>query len=70
LISNTGAKKKNIIRKERSWIIELSLAAQWLAKEESISRDLLRSCDSGETKHLISFDDAVAHGITNVKPEI
>ena len=52
LISH-GAKKENILRKSVPGSFELSLAAQWMAKEEIIDA-------------VICICDAVAHGITNV----
>jgi 6,7-dimethyl-8-ribityllumazine synthase len=62
-----GAKKKNIIRKNVPGSFELSLAAQWLAKEESIDAVICLGCViQGETKHFDFICDAVAHGITNV----
>jgi 6,7-dimethyl-8-ribityllumazine synthase len=62
-----GAKKKNIIRKNVPGSFELSLAAQWLAQEESIDAVICLGCViQGETKHFDFICDAVAHGVTNV----
>ena len=66
LIDN-GAKKENIIRKNVPGSFELTLAAQWLAQEESIDAVICLGCViQGETKHFDFICDAVAHGITNV----
>ncbi|MEP0712690.1 6,7-dimethyl-8-ribityllumazine synthase [Algoriphagus sp.] len=66
LIEN-GAKKENIIRKNVPGSFELTLAAQWLAQEESIDAVICLGCViQGETKHFDFICDAVAHGITNV----
>lgn len=62
-----GAKKDNIIRKNVPGSFELTLAAQWLAQEESIDAVICLGCViQGETKHFDFICDAVAHGITNV----
>ncbi|RAI95290.1 6,7-dimethyl-8-ribityllumazine synthase [Algoriphagus yeomjeoni] len=62
-----GAKKGNIIRKNVPGSFELTLAAQWLAQEESIDAVICLGCViQGETKHFDFICDAVAHGITNV----
>ncbi len=62
-----GAKKENIIRKSVPGSFELSLAAQWMAKEEIIDAVICIGCVvQGETKHFDFICDAVAHGITNV----
>ncbi len=62
-----GAKKENIIRKNVPGSFELTLAAQWLAQEESIDAVICLGCViQGETKHFDFICDAVAHGITNV----
>lgn len=66
LISH-GAKKENILRKSVPGSFELSLAAQWMAKEEIIDAVICIGCVvQGETKHFDFICDAVAHGITNV----
>lgn len=66
LISH-GAKKDNILRKSVPGSFELSLAAQWMAKEEIIDAVICIGCVvQGETKHFDFICDAVAHGITNV----
>lgn len=62
-----GAVKSNILRKNVPGSFELSLAAQWMAQEESIDAVLCIGCVvQGETKHFDFICDAVAHGITNV----
>lgn len=64
---DNGAKKENIIRKNVPGSFELTLAAQWLAQEESIDAVICLGCViQGETKHFDFICDAVAHGITNV----
>ena len=66
LISH-GAKKENILRKSVPGSFELSLAAQWMAKEEIIDAVICIGCVvQGETKHFDFICDAVAHGNTNV----
>lgn len=62
-----GAKKNNIVRKNVPGSFELSLAAQWMAQEESIDAVICIGCVvQGETKHFDFICEAVAHGITNV----
>ncbi|WP_339697877.1 6,7-dimethyl-8-ribityllumazine synthase [Algoriphagus aquimarinus] len=62
-----GAKKENIIRRNVPGSFELTLAAQWLAQEESIDAVICLGCViQGETKHFDFICGAVAHGITNV----
>lgn len=62
-----GATKANIIRKSVPGSFELSLGAQWMAKEEAIDAVICIGCVvQGETKHFDFICDAVAHGITNV----
>ncbi len=62
-----GAKKENIIRRNVPGSFELSLAAQWLAKEDAIDAVICLGCViQGETKHFDFICDAVAHGLTNV----
>ncbi|MBO3699801.1 6,7-dimethyl-8-ribityllumazine synthase [Roseivirga sp. E12] len=62
-----GAKKANIVRKSVPGSFELSLGAQWMAKEEAIDAVICIGCVvQGETKHFDFICDAVAHGITNV----
>jgi len=64
---DNGAKKENIIRRNVPGSFELTLAAQWLAQEESIDAVICLGCViQGETKHFDFICDAVAHGITNV----
>jgi len=66
LISH-GADKANIVRKNVPGSFELSLAAQWMAQEESIDAVICIGCVvQGETKHFDFICDAIAHGITNV----
>lgn len=62
-----GVKKENITRKNVPGSFELSLAAQWMAQDESIDAVICLGCViQGETKHFDFICDAVAHGITNV----
>lgn len=62
-----GAQKSNIIRKSVPGSFELSLGAQWMAKEEVIDAVICIGCVvQGETKHFDFICEAVAHGITNV----
>ncbi|MFY0591742.1 6,7-dimethyl-8-ribityllumazine synthase [Roseivirga sp.] len=62
-----GADKKNIVRKNVPGSFELSIAAQWMAQEESVDAVICIGCVvQGETKHFDFICDAVAHGITNV----
>ncbi len=62
-----GAQKSNIIRKSVPGSFELSLGAQWMAKEEAIDAVICIGCVvQGETKHFDFICEAVAHGITNV----
>lgn len=66
LIQN-GAVKKNIIRKNVPGSFELSLAAQWVAQDESIDAVICLGCViQGETRHFDFICDAVANGITQV----
>lgn len=66
LLSN-GAKKENIIRKDVPGSFELSLGAQYLAADDSISAVICLGCViQGETRHFDFICDAVAHGVTNV----
>ena len=62
-----GAKKENISRKSVPGSYELSLGAQWLAKENSIDAVICLGCViQGETPHFDYICQAVANGITNV----
>jgi len=66
LISH-GADKANIVRKNVPGSFELSLAAQWMAQEESIDAVICIGCVvQGETKHFDFICDAIANGITKV----
>lgn len=62
-----GAEKKNIFRKNVPGSFELSLAAQWVAQDESIDAVICLGCViQGETRHFDFICDAVANGITQV----
>jgi len=62
-----GAKKENIIRKNVPGSFELTLAAQWLAQEDTVDAVICLGCViQGETKHFDFICNAVANGITNV----
>ncbi|MFT6214842.1 MAG: 6,7-dimethyl-8-ribityllumazine synthase [Roseivirga sp.] len=66
LIAN-GVAKENIIRKSVPGSFELTLAAQWMAEQESIDAVICLGCViQGETRHFDFICDAVAHGVTNV----
>lgn len=65
LIQN-GAIKDNIIRKTVPGSYELTLGAQWLAKEEIDAVLCLGCVIQGETPHFDYICQAVANGITNV----
>ncbi len=66
LLSN-GAVASNIVKKSVPGSFELSLAAQWMAKEEAIDAVICIGCViQGETKHFDFICEAVAHGLTNV----
>jgi len=63
----TGASKENIIRKTVPGSYELTLGAQWLAKEKDIDAVICLGCViQGETPHFDYICQAVANGITNV----
>jgi 6,7-dimethyl-8-ribityllumazine synthase len=62
-----GANKENIIRKSVPGSFELSLGAQWLAKEDDIDAVICLGCViQGETPHFDYICQAIANGITNV----
>lgn len=62
-----GVNKANIIRKDVPGSFELSLAAQWMAADESIDAVICLGCIiKGETKHDEYIAHAVAQGLTNV----
>lgn len=66
LIQN-GAKRENIIRKSVPGSYELTLGAQWMAKEKAIDAVICLGCViQGETPHFDYICQAVANGITNV----
>ena len=66
LIAN-GVAKENIIKKSVPGSFELTLAAQWMAEQESIDAVICLGCViQGETRHFDFICDAVAHGVTNV----
>ncbi len=62
-----GAKRENIIRKSVPGSYELTLGAQWMAKENDIDAVICLGCViQGETPHFDYICQAVAHGITSV----
>ena len=62
-----GAMKDNIIRKTVPGSFELTLGAQWLAKDSEIDAVICLGCViQGETPHFDYICQAVANGITNV----
>lgn len=62
-----GAKKENIIRKSVPGSFELTLGAQWLAKENEIDAVICLGCViQGETPHFDYICQAISIGITNV----
>ncbi|HXA01234.1 MAG TPA: 6,7-dimethyl-8-ribityllumazine synthase [Cytophagaceae bacterium] len=62
-----GAKPANIIRKNVPGSFELSLGAQWMAKEKKIDAVICLGCViQGDTKHFDFICQAVSQGITNV----
>ncbi len=62
-----GANRENIIRKNVPGSFELTLAAQWMAKDATIDAVICLGCViQGETKHFDFICDAVANGLTNV----
>lgn len=66
LIQN-GAKRENVIRKTVPGSYELTLGAQWLAKDNGVDSVICLGCViQGETPHFDYICQAVANGITNV----
>ncbi len=64
---HNGASKENIIRKSVPGSYELTLGAQWMAKESEIDAVICLGCViQGETPHFDYICQAVANGITNV----
>jgi len=62
-----GATMRNIIRKTVPGSYELTLGAQWLAKDSEIDAVICLGCViQGETPHFDYICQAVANGITNV----
>ncbi len=62
-----GAVMENIIRKTVPGSYELTLGAQWMAKQEDIDAVICLGCViQGETPHFDYICQAVAQGITNV----
>jgi 6,7-dimethyl-8-ribityllumazine synthase len=62
-----GAKAANILRKNVPGSFELSLGAQWMAKEKKIDAVICLGCViQGDTKHFDFICEAVSQGITNV----
>ena len=64
---NLGAQTENIIKKYVPGSFELTLGAQWLAKNGEIDAVICLGCViQGETPHFDYICQAVANGITNV----
>lgn len=62
-----GVNKEKIVRKNVPGSFELTLGAQWMAKEDDIDAVICLGCViQGETRHFDFICDAVANGITNV----
>ena len=62
-----GVKKDHIVRKSVPGSYELTLGAQWLAKDPAIDAVICLGCViQGETPHFDYICQAVAQGITNV----
>jgi 6,7-dimethyl-8-ribityllumazine synthase len=67
VLSNYGAKPKNIIIKYVPGSFELPLAAQYLAAQKDIDAVICLGCViQGDTRHFDFICDAVANGITSV----
>ncbi|MEO9475536.1 MAG: 6,7-dimethyl-8-ribityllumazine synthase [Cyclobacteriaceae bacterium] len=63
----SGAQRENIIRKNVPGSFELTLGAQWMAKDASIDAVICLGCViQGETKHFDFICQACATGITDV----
>jgi len=66
-LMQNGAAKGNIIRKSVPGSFELTLGAQWLAKENEVDAVICLGCViQGETPHFEYICQAVANGVTNV----
>lgn len=62
-----GALPENIIRKNVPGSFELTLGAQWMAKQAAIDAVICLGCViQGETRHFDFICQAVANGITEV----
>lgn len=62
-----GARRENIERMNVPGSFELSLGAQWMAKQENIDAVITLGCViQGETRHFDFICQACAHGITEV----
>ncbi len=62
-----GAEKKNIIYKSVPGSFELTLGAQWLAKENDIDVVIILGCViQGDTPHFDYICQAVSNGITQI----
>ncbi len=62
-----GVSRSNIERVNVPGSFELSLGAQWMAKQKEVDAVICLGCViQGETKHFDFICDAVANGITNV----
>lgn len=66
-LTDHGASKENIIRKNVPGSFELTLGAQWMAEQDEVDAVICLGCViQGETRHFDFICDAVANGITNV----
>jgi len=62
-----GASAENLVRKEVPGSFELSLAAQWMAREEDIDAVICLGCViQGETRHFEFICQSVAQGMKDV----
>ena len=63
----SGALRENITRMDVPGSFELSLGAQWMAKQEKIDAVICLGCViQGDTKHFDFICQACADGVTNV----
>lgn len=62
-----GASAENLVRKDVPGSFELSLAAQWMAREEDIDAVICLGCViQGETRHFEFICQSVAQGMKDV----
>jgi len=62
-----GASAENLVRKDVPGSFELSLAAQWMAREEDIDAIICLGCViQGETRHFEFICQSVAQGMKDV----